>query len=151
MNKNIIKKKKIIKKKINNKIKNNKNIKIIKKKNIKKNILDGIVHINATFNNTIISISDIKGNILISTSSGAVGFKGTKKSTPFSAQIAAEKIAIFAKKFGIKNLEFKIKGPGPGRESAIRSFNNLGFNIISIIDVTPIPHNGCRPPKKRRV
>ncbi|XZR53126.1 MAG: 30S ribosomal protein S11 [Enterobacteriaceae bacterium] len=148
----------MINKNINKKI--NKNIDIKKKKNIdiknnknieKKKIIDGIIHIFASFNNTIITISDIKGNVLISTSSGSSGFKGSKKSTSFAAQIAAEKTAVLAKKYGIKNLIIKVKGPGSGRESAIRAFNTLGFNITSIIDVTSIPHNGCRAPKKRRV
>ncbi|WMC18782.1 MAG: 30S ribosomal protein S11 [Enterobacteriaceae bacterium PSpicST2] len=150
INKNINKK---ISKNINKKISKNINKKIKKKNNIKnkKQILNAIVHINSSFNNTIITFTDIKGNTLVSSTSGASGFKGSKKSTPFSAQIAAEKCAIFAKKNGIKNLEIKVKGPGPGRESSIRSLNSLGFNITSIIDVTPIPHNGCRAPKKRRV
>ncbi|XZR52708.1 MAG: 30S ribosomal protein S11 [Enterobacteriaceae bacterium] len=140
--------------------KNTKNIKNIKNNNVKinknniknkKQILNGIVHINSSFNNTIITITDIKGNTLVSSSSGTSGFKGSRKSTPFSAQIAAERCAILVKKYGVKNLEIKVKGPGPGRESTIRSFNSLGFNITNIIDVTPIPHNGCRAPKKRRV
>ncbi|WGS66320.1 30S ribosomal protein S11 [Enterobacteriaceae bacterium ET-AT1-13] len=117
----------------------------------KKQISEGIAHIYSSFNNTIITITDLKGNTLVSSSSGASGFKGSRKSTPFSAQVATERCSILLKKYGVKNLQIKIKGPGSGRESTIRSLNSLGFNIISIIDVTPIPHNGCRAPKRRRV
>ncbi len=130
-------------------IKKNKNIKKIKK--IKRNIINGIVYINASFNNTIITLTDLSGNVLGWTTSGSSGFKGSRKSTPFAAQIAAEKCSIIIKNYGIKNLDVKISGPGPGRESSIRALNNAGFNIINIIDITPIPHNGCRPSKKRRV
>ncbi|HIG64525.1 MAG: 30S ribosomal protein S11 [Gammaproteobacteria bacterium] len=121
------------------------------KKKIKKEIADGIAHIHATFNNTIVTITDRKGNALAWATSGGSGFRGSRKSTPFAAQVAAENAGKVAQEFGIKNLDVMIKGPGPGRESAVRSFNNLGFKIGNIVDVTPIPHNGCRPPKKRRV
>ncbi|MDX2425730.1 MAG: 30S ribosomal protein S11 [Cycloclasticus sp.] len=121
------------------------------KKKVKKNVVDGIVHVHATFNNTIITITDRKGNALSWATAGGSGFRGSRKSTPFAAQVAAERAGEVAKDFGMKNLEVKIKGPGPGRESAVRALNNIGFNITFIEDVTPIPHNGCRPPKKRRV
>ncbi len=121
------------------------------KKKIKKNVVDGIVHVHATFNNTIITITDRKGNTLSWATAGGSGFRGSRKSTPFAAQVAAERAGEIAKDFGMKNLEVKIKGPGPGRESAVRALNNIGFNITYIEDVTPIPHNGCRPSKKRRV
>jgi len=121
------------------------------KKKIKKNVVDGIVHVHATFNNTIVTITDRKGNALSWATAGGSGFRGSRKSTPFAAQVAAERAGEVAKDFGMKNLEVRIKGPGPGRESAVRALNNIGFNITFIEDVTPIPHNGCRPPKKRRV
>ena len=121
------------------------------KKKIKKEIADGIAHIHATFNNTIVTITDRKGNALAWATSGGSGFRGSRKSTPFAAQVAAEHAGKAAQEYGMKNLDVMIKGPGPGRESAVRSFNNLGFKIGNIVDVTPIPHNGCRPPKKRRV
>ena len=121
------------------------------RKLIKKEVADGIVHVHASFNNTIITITDRKGNALSWATSGGSGFRGSRKSTPFAAQVAAEKAGIVAQEFGMKNLDVMIKGPGPGRESAVRSLNNLGFKINNIVDVTPIPHNGCRPPKKRRV
>jgi small subunit ribosomal protein S11 len=121
------------------------------RKRIKKEVADGIVHVHASFNNTIITITDRKGNALSWATSGGSGFRGSRKSTPFAAQVAAEKAGTAALEFGMKNLDVHIKGPGPGRESAVRSLNNLGFKITNIIDVTPIPHNGCRPPKKRRV
>ena len=121
------------------------------RKRIKKEVADGIVHVHASFNNTIITITDRKGNALSWATSGGSGFRGSRKSTPFAAQVAAEKAGIIAQEFGMKNLDVMIKGPGPGRESAVRSLNNLGFQINNIVDVTPIPHNGCRPPKKRRV
>lgn len=120
-------------------------------KKIKRDISDGIAYVNATFNNTIITITDRKGNALSWSTAGASGFKGSRKSTPFAAQVAAEKAGVIAKEYGLKNLDVRITGPGPGRESAVRSLNNLGFKITNIIDGTPIPHNGCRPPKKRRV
>jgi small subunit ribosomal protein S11 len=121
------------------------------RKRIKREVADGIVHVHASFNNTIITITDRKGNALSWATSGGSGFRGSRKSTPFAAQVAAEKAGIVALEFGMKNLDVQIKGPGPGRESAVRSLNNLGFKINTIVDVTPIPHNGCRPPKKRRV
>ena len=121
------------------------------KKKIKKEVADGIAHIHATFNNTIVTITDRKGNALSWATSGGSGFRGSRKSTPFAAQVAAERAGKVAQEYGMKNLDVMIKGPGPGRESAVRSFNNLGFKIGNIFDVTPIPHNGCRPPKKRRV
>ncbi|WP_411728698.1 30S ribosomal protein S11 [Methyloglobulus sp.] len=121
------------------------------RKRVKKEVADGIVHVHASFNNTIITITDRKGNALSWATSGGSGFRGSRKSTPFAAQVAAEKAGTIALEFGMKNLDVLIKGPGPGRESAVRSLNNLGFKINNIIDVTPIPHNGCRPPKKRRV
>ncbi|WP_343188148.1 30S ribosomal protein S11 [Buchnera aphidicola (Ceratoglyphina bambusae)] len=125
---------------------------LIKKKNVKKKyITDGIVHIHASFNNTIVTITDKKGNTLGWATSGGSGFRGSRKSTPFAAQVAAEKCAEVVKSYNIKNLEVMVKGPGPGRESAIRALNSIGFKITNITDVTPIPHNGCRPPKKRRV
>jgi small subunit ribosomal protein S11 len=120
-------------------------------KKIKKDVSDGIAYISASFNNTIITITDRKGNTLSWATAGASGFRGSRKSTPFAAQVAAEKAGLIAKEYGMKNLDVRIKGPGPGRESAVRSLNNLGFKITNIIDGTPIPHNGCRPPKKRRV
>ena len=121
------------------------------KKRIKKDVSDGIAHISASFNNTIITITDRKGNTLAWATSGGSGFRGSRKSTPFAAQVAAERAGTQAKEYGLKNLDVRVKGPGPGRESAVRSLNNLGFKITNIEDVTPIPHNGCRPPKKRRV
>lgn len=121
------------------------------RKKVKKEVADGIVHVHASFNNTIITITDRKGNTLSWATSGGSGFRGSRKSTPFAAQVAAEKAGTVALEFGMKNLDVMIKGPGPGRESAVRSLNNLGFKITNIVDVTPIPHNGCRPPKKRRV
>lgn len=121
------------------------------KKRIKKEIADGIAHVHASFNNTIVTITDRKGNALAWATSGGSGFRGSRKSTPFAAQVAAEKAGMVAQEYGMKNLDVMIKGPGPGRESAVRSLNSLGFKITNIVDVTPIPHNGCRPPKKRRV
>jgi small subunit ribosomal protein S11 len=120
-------------------------------KRIKRDISDGVVHISASFNNTIITITDRKGNALAWATAGASGFRGSRKSTPFAAQVAAEKVGNIVKDYGVRNLDVRIKGPGPGRESAVRTLNNLGFKITNIIDDTPIPHNGCRPPKKRRV
>lgn len=121
------------------------------KKKVKKIVTDGIAHIHASFNNTIITISDRQGNALAWATSGGSGFRGSRKSTPFAAQVAADKVGQVAKEYGMKNLDVNVKGPGPGRESAVRALNNAGFKILSISDVTPIPHNGCRPPKKRRV
>ncbi len=120
-------------------------------KKVKKTVLDGIVHIHASFNNTIITISDRQGNTLCWATSGGSGFRGSRKSTPFAAQIAATSAGEKAREYGVQNLDVNIKGPGPGRESAVRALNALGFKITNITDVTPIPHNGCRPPKRRRV
>ncbi|PTU30035.1 30S ribosomal protein S11 [Stenotrophobium rhamnosiphilum] len=122
-----------------------------KRKRVKKNVTDAVAHIHASFNNTIILITDRQGNTLSWSTAGAAGFKGSRKSTPFAAQVAAEKAANAAAEHGVKNLEVRVKGPGPGRESAVRSLNAAGFKVINITDVTPIPHNGCRPPKRRRV
>jgi len=121
------------------------------RKRIKRSVLDGIAHIHASFNNTIITITDREGNTLSWATSGGSGFRGSRKSTPFAAQIASQKAGEAAKEFGLENLEVFIKGPGPGRESAVRALNTVGFKITNITDVTPIPHNGCRPPKRRRV
>ncbi|WP_296802029.1 30S ribosomal protein S11 [Thiolapillus sp.] len=121
------------------------------KKKIKKTVSDGIAHIHASFNNTIITITDRQGNALCWVTSGGSGFRGSRKSTPFAAQVAADRAGQVAKEYGVKNLDVNVKGPGPGRDSAVRALNNAGFKITSITDVTPIPHNGCRPPKKRRV
>ncbi|NOR51437.1 MAG: 30S ribosomal protein S11 [Gammaproteobacteria bacterium] len=121
------------------------------RKKVKKNVVDGIAHVHASFNNTIIMITDRQGNALCWATSGGSGFRGSRKSTPFAAQVAAERAGTAAKDFGMQNLEVWVKGPGPGRESAVRALNNLGFKIQQIEDKTPIPHNGCRPPKRRRV
>ena len=121
------------------------------KKKVKKNVPYGIAHVNATFNNTVINITDVKGNTLSWSSSGVKGFKGSRKSTPYAAQIAASDAGEKAKHHGVKTLEIYIKGPGAGRESALRALQAVGFTITSIKDVTPLPHNGCRPPKRRRV
>jgi len=121
------------------------------RKRVKKNVVDGVAHIHASFNNTIITITDRQGNTLAWSTSGGSGFRGSRKSTPFAAQVAAERVSNIIKEFGVKNLEVNVKGPGPGRESAVRALNASGFKITNIMDVTPIPHNGCRPPKRRRV
>lgn len=121
------------------------------KKKIRKDVSDGIVHISASFNNTIVTITDRKGNALAWATAGGAGFRGSRKSTPFAAQVAAEKAGSTAKEYGLKNIDVYVRGPGPGRESAIRSLHNLGYKISHIEDVTPIPHNGCRPAKRRRV
>ncbi len=121
------------------------------KKKIKRTVLDAVVHVHASFNNTIITITDRQGNTLAWATSGGCGFRGSRKSTPFAAQVAAEKAGNVARDYGVKNLEVRVKGPGPGRESSIRALNALGFRVTHIEDVTPIPHNGCRPPKRRRV
>jgi small subunit ribosomal protein S11 len=121
------------------------------RKKVRKTVSDGIAHVNASFNNTIITITDRQGNALCWATSGGSGFRGSRKSTPFAAQVAAERAGNAAVEFGLKNLEVIVKGPGPGRESAVRALNNVGFKIVNINDVTPIPHNGCRPPKRRRV
>ncbi len=120
------------------------------KKKIKHNITDAIAYISSTFNNTIITIADRSGNVLSWSSAGTCGFKGSRKSTPFAAQVAAEKVGNVVKEYGVKNLELYINGPGPGRDSASRSLNALGFKILNITDRTPLPHNGCRPKKRRR-
>jgi len=119
------------------------------KKKVKKQVADGIAHVHASFNNTIITITDRQGNALAWATAGGSGFRGSRKSTPFAAQ--ASRAGAAAKEFGVVNLDVNVKGPGPGRESAVRALNNAGFKVASITDVTPIPHNGCRPPKKRRV
>lgn len=121
------------------------------RKKVKKTVADGIAHIHASFNNTIITITDRQGNALAWATSGGSGFRGSRKSTPFAAQVASERAGNAAKEYGLQNLDVKVKGPGPGRESAVRALNSCGYNINSITDVTPIPHNGCRPPKRRRV
>ena len=121
------------------------------RKKVKKNVVDGIAHVLASFNNTIVTITDRQGNALGWATAGGSGFRGSRKSTPFAAQVAAERAGEMVKEYGLKNLEVEVKGPGPGRESAVRALNNSGFRITNITDVTPIPHNGCRPPKKRRV
>lgn len=121
------------------------------KKKEKKNIHSGVVHIQSTFNNTIITITDPAGNVVSWSSSGVQGFKGSRKSTPFAAQLAAEDASKKAMEHGMKNIEVFVKGPGSGRESALRALQAVGFTVTSIRDVTPIPHNGCRPPKRRRV
>ena len=138
-----------------NELSKEKNEKVIKvkkpKKKIKKNISTGIAFVNATFNNTIITISDDSGNVIAWSSAGSRGFKGSRKSTPYAAQIAAEHAAIKAQEHGLKTLTVKLKGPGSGRETALRALQARGFKILSIKDTTPMPHNGSRPPKKRRV
>ncbi len=121
------------------------------RKKAKKNVSEGIAHVHASFNNTIITITDRQGNALSWATSGGAGFKGSRKSTPFAAQVAAEAAGRAAMECGVKNLEVRIKGPGPGRESAVRALNALGLKILSIADVTPVPHNGCRPPKRRQM
>lgn len=121
------------------------------RKKVKKQVADGMAHIHASFNNTIVTISDRQGNALCWATAGGSGFRGSRKSTPFAAQVAAERCGNMAQDYGLKNLEVFVNGPGPGRESAIRALNAAGYRITNITDVTPIPHNGCRPPKKRRV
>ena len=123
----------------------------VKKKKIRRNVNKGVAHIKATFNNTIVTITDRQGNTLAWATSGGAGFKGSRKSTPFAAQVAAETAGRAAIECGVKNLEVRIKGPGPGHESAVRALNALGLKVTSISDVTPVPHNGCRPPKRRRI
>ena len=121
------------------------------KKKVKRQVLDAVAHIHASFNNTIITITDRQGNAVSWATAGGCGFRGSRKSTPFAAQVAAERAGKAAQEVGMKSLEVRVRGPGPGRESAVRSLNSAGFKITNIEDVTPIPHNGCRPPKKRRV
>ena len=121
------------------------------RKKVKRVVTDAVAHVQASFNNTIVTITDRQGNTLSWATAGGAGFRGSRKSTPFAAQVAAEKAARAASDYGVKTVEVCIKGPGPGRESAVRSLNSLGYKVLNIVDVTPIPHNGCRPPKKRRV
>jgi small subunit ribosomal protein S11 len=121
------------------------------RKRVKKNVTDAVAHIQASFNNTFILITDRQGNALSWATAGACGFKGSRKSTPFAAQVAAERAATAAAEHGVKTVEVRVKGPGPGRESAVRSLNASGLKVTNITDVTPIPHNGCRPAKRRRV
>ncbi len=125
--------------------------KVVKKRRERKNIEKGSVHIQATFNNTIVTISDVEGNTISWASAGELGFKGSRKSTPFAAQSASETAAKAAMEHGLKSVEVFVKGPGSGRESAIRALETVGLQITMIKDVTPVPHNGCRPPKRRRV
>ena len=125
--------------------------KVRTKKKTRRSVSDGVAHVHASFNNTVITITDRQGNALAWATAGASGFKGSRKSTPFAAQVAAARVGQTVADMGMKTLELRVKGPGPGRESAVRALNNAGFKITSITDVTPIPHNGCRPPKKRRV
>jgi len=121
------------------------------RKKVKREIPDAVAHISSSFNNTIITIAEASGATLCWSSAGAAGFKGSRKSTPFAAQVAAAKVAEAAQQYGVKNIAINVRGPGPGRESAIRALYAAGFRITSITDVTPLPHNGCRPPKKRRI
>ena len=121
------------------------------RKKVKKQVVEGVAHIHASFNNTIITITDRQGNALSWATAGGSGFRGSRKSTPFAAQVASERAATVAQEFGLKSVDVKVKGPGPGRESAVRALNAVGLKVTNITDVTPIPHNGCRPPKKRRV
>ena len=121
------------------------------RKKVNRTVSDGMAHIHASFNNTIVTITDRQGNALAWATSGGAGFKGSRKSTPFAAQVAAESAGRAAMECGVKNIDVQIKGPGPGRESSVRALNALGIKVLSIQDVTPMPHNGCRPPKKRRI
>ncbi len=121
------------------------------RKKERKNVTTGVAHVNSTFNNTIVTITDAQGNTLAWSTAGNMGFKGSRKSTPYAAQIAAEEAGRKAKEHGVKTLEVLVKGPGSGRESALRALQSVGFSITSIVDITPVPHNGCRPRKKRRV
>jgi small subunit ribosomal protein S11 len=121
------------------------------RKKVKRQVSDGVAHVHASFNNTIVTITDKQGNTLAWATSGGSGFRGSRKSTPFAAQVAAEKAGVAAQEYGLRTVEVRVRGPGPGRESAVRALNACGLKVTSIEDVTPIPHNGCRPPKKRRV
>ncbi|MDY0291303.1 MAG: 30S ribosomal protein S11 [Desulfuromonadaceae bacterium] len=125
--------------------------KAVRKAKVKKNVVNGVAHIQATFNNTIVTIADVSGNVISWATAGGMGFKGSRKSTPFAAQVAAETAAKKAQEHGLRSLEVCVKGPGSGRESALRALQAAGLNVTMIKDVTPIPHNGCRPPKRRRV
>src|SRR6201994_3287120 len=129
----------------------NKPVAVKTKKKAKRVVTDGIVHVQASFNNTVVTITDRQGNALSWATSGGAGFRGSRQSPPFAAQVAAEQAGRVAQESGVKTVEVRIKGPGPGRESAVRSLNALGIKVTNIVDVTPIPHNGCRPPKRRRV
>jgi small subunit ribosomal protein S11 len=121
------------------------------RKKVRRQVSEGIAYVHASFNNTIVTITDRQGNTLAWATSGGSGFRGSRKSTPFAAQVAAEKAGVAAQEHGLRTVEVRVKGPGPGRESAVRALNACGLKVTSIADVTPIPHNGCRPPKKRRV
>jgi small subunit ribosomal protein S11 len=121
------------------------------RKKVKRMVTDGIAHVHASFNNTVVTITDRQGNTLSWATAGGCGFRGSRKSTPFAAQVAAEKAGTAAQEYGERTVEVRVRGPGPGRESAVRALNAAGLKVTSIEDVTPIPHNGCRPPKKRRV
>lgn len=121
------------------------------RKKVKKHVTDAIAHVHASFNNTIVTVTDRQGNTLSWATSGGCGFRGSRKSTPFAAQVAAERAGTAAQEHGVKTVEVRVKGPGPGRESAVRALHACGLKITNIADVTPIPHNGCRPPKRRRV
>lgn len=121
------------------------------KKKVKKNITTGVAHVNSTFNNTIVCITDMQGNVISWSSSGTMGFKGSRKSTPYAAQVTADDVAVKAKEHGVKTVEVEMKGPGAGRESVVRALQAAGLEVTSIVDITPIPHNGCRPRKRRRV
>tara|TARA_Y100000590_G_scaffold41903_1_gene44680 strand:- start:798 stop:1241 length:444 start_codon:yes stop_codon:yes gene_type:complete len=140
-----------IKEQSQEKVKNIKKSTYSKKKKIKKNVLNGVAYVQSTFNNTIVSIADTNGNVISWASAGQKGFKGSRKSTPYAAQVAADSAAAKALEVGMKNLSVEIKGPGSGRETALRALQARGFKITSIKDTTPLPHNGTRPPKKRRV
>ena len=124
--------------------------KVVRKKRVKKNVAKGVAHIHSTFNNTIVTISDEAGNVVAWSSAGALGYKGSRKSTPYAAQLVSEAAGKTAMDHGMKKLEVNVKGPGPGREAAVRALATIGLEITAINDVTPIPHNGCRPPKKPR-
>ena len=121
------------------------------RRKVRKQVAEGVLHVHASFNNTIVTVTDRQGNALAWGTAGGAGFKGSRKSTPFAAQVAAEKAGRLALEYGLKSLDVEIKGPGPGRESAVRAMSALGIRITSITDVTPMPHNGCRPPKRRRI
>lgn len=121
------------------------------RRKVRKQVSEGVLHVHASFNNTIVTVTDRQGNALAWGTAGGAGFKGSRKSTPFAAQVAAEKAGRLALEYGLKSLDVEIKGPGPGRESAVRAMSALGIRITSITDVTPMPHNGCRPPKRRRI